>query len=199
MDPDIRDATRADVRALGEMLTRAFWDDPMTEWLLPDERSRSRRVRPFWRSLVRMYIRSPRPAFVAGDALGCAMWSPPAQWRATTAETLRKIPVILPGVGRGVGKMIRLFRETERRHPKEEHWYLGLLATDPGHQGQGIGSSLILTMLSRADGEGLPAYLETSKERNVAFYGRHGFEVVDQFTINDSPPMWLMWREPRPA
>ena len=30
------------------------------------------------------------------------------------------------------------------------------------------------------DREGLPAYLETGKERNLAFYGRHGFRVVDE-------------------
>ena len=52
-------------------------------------------------------------------------------------------------------------------------------------------------MLDRFDRDGLPAYLETDKERNVALYNRHGFEVTDQFQVGgDGPTVWLMWREP---
>ncbi len=29
-------------------------------------------------------------------------------------------------------------------------------------------------MIERGDREGVPAYLESSKERNLDFYGRHG-------------------------
>ncbi|MDX6732846.1 MAG: hypothetical protein QOC54_2794, partial [Baekduia sp.] len=43
----------------------------------------------------------------------------------------------------------------------------------------------------------LPAYLETGKERNLAFYGRHGFEVLDRLDLPKGPPVWFLWREPR--
>ena len=77
------------------------------------------------------------------------------------------------------------------------HWYLAILGTDPAHQGCGVGGALIRAITDRCDEEGLGAYLESSKERNVPYYARHGFEVRDQITSGDGPPMWLMWRDPK--
>jgi hypothetical protein len=55
-------------------------------------------------------------------------------------------------------------------------------------------------VLDHCDDEGLPAYLESSKERNVPFYSRHGFKVVKEVPIpGGGPKIWTMWREPRPV
>ena len=55
-------------------------------------------------------------------------------------------------------------------------------------------------VLVHCDREGLPCYLESSKERNVPFYRRHGFEVVQEVSLpGDGPSIWTMWREPQGA
>jgi anaerobic selenocysteine-containing dehydrogenase len=60
------------------------------------------------------------------------------------------------------------------------------------------GSAVIQPVLRRCDADALPAYLETTKERNVGFYEQHGFAVVGHARLPlDGPPMWFMWREPR--
>ena len=62
-----------------------------------------------------------------------------------------------------------------------------------------MGSASMRPVLEHCDTEGVPAYLESSKERNVPFYRRHGFEVVREVSLPDSgPKIWTMWREPRP-
>ena len=47
------------------------------------------------------------------------------------------------------------------------------------------------------DADGMPVYLESSNERNLAWYGRHGFEVTGEVVILGGPRIWPMWREPR--
>ena len=85
----------------------------------------------------------------------------------------------------------------ERRHPADRHLYLAVLGVEPVRQGGGLGSTLIQPGLGLCDGEGLAAYLETGNERNLAFYGRHGFDVTGELTLPKGPPVWLMRRPPR--
>ena len=82
-------------------------------------------------------------------------------------------------------------------HPSTPHLYLSVLGVDPPRQGQGVGSRLIAPGLELCDREGVPAYLETARERNVVFYERHGFRVTHELTLPRGPRLWLLWREPR--
>ena len=86
----------------------------------------------------------------------------------------------------------------EALHPKEPyHYYLFAIGVDPSLQGGGRGSRLIRANLDRCDAEGVPAYLENSKEQNLPFYERHGFRVIERHDMpNDGPSVWRMWREP---
>ncbi len=92
---------------------------------------------------------------------------------------------------------------TERLHQRAmpgPHWYLMALGVAPASQGQGIGGHLIRPVLARADAAGLPCYLETETERNVAFYRKHGFEALTA----EAPPghelmLWTMARRPTPG
>ena len=69
---------------------------------------------------------------------------------------------------------------------------------DPDRQGTGVGSALLADGVERIDAEGLPAYLESSKERNVPLYARFGFEVVEELRPKGGgPTLWCMWREAR--
>ena len=78
------------------------------------------------------------------------------------------------------------------------HWYLGVLATDPARQGTGLGRAVTTPMLAAADRAGLPAYLETASDPNVAIYRRLGFEVAREVDLPDGGPRcWLMRRDPQ--
>ena len=76
-------------------------------------------------------------------------------------------------------------------------YYLETIGCDPDFQGKGYGSAVIQPVLNRCDDNGLPAYLENTKENNLHFYERFGFHITDTFTIpKNGPSIWLMWREP---
>jgi GNAT superfamily N-acetyltransferase len=93
---------------------------------------------------------------------------------------------------------LRLMATMESHHPKERHYYLGTVGTDPEWQGRGVGSALLQPVLDHCDEEGLPAYLESSKQQNLPFYHRHGFDITGQIHSPDGAvTLWMMWREPR--
>lgn len=80
----------------------------------------------------------------------------------------------------------------------EPHWYLLIVGVDPELQGRGLGSALIREGLARADASDSPCYLDTSEERNLAFYQRHAFEVVGTASLGKAgPPGWAMRRNAR--
>jgi ribosomal protein S18 acetylase RimI-like enzyme len=81
------------------------------------------------------------------------------------------------------------------RHVPEPHWYLMIVGVDPALQGRGVGSALVKEGLARADQEDVPCFLETSNERNLAFYERFGFAVVETTTLGrGGPKAWGMRR-----
>jgi ribosomal protein S18 acetylase RimI-like enzyme len=71
--------------------------------------------------------------------------------------------------------------------PIEPHWYLPIIGVDPLHQGKGYGSALMKCALQDCDREHLPAYLESTNDRNIQLYQRHGFEVVGTIQSGTSP------------
>ena len=59
-------------------------------------------------------------------------------------------------------------------------------ASDPAHQGTGIGTALLEPVLATCDRDGVPAYLESSKEANVPYYERFGWKVTAKASIDTS-------------
>jgi ribosomal protein S18 acetylase RimI-like enzyme len=177
-----------------DILVRAFHDDPVMLWISghPDF------MRTFFNITLPIFLPHGL-TYLEEQGRGAAAWLGPEQrlhWPVTAGNLWRMFKVC------GVRGFIRFGRgglATARFHPGEPHYYLFLIGTLPECKGQGIGSSLINHVLRKCDEENLPAYLENSKQDNLAFYRGHGFEVVDQINFaRGAPPVWLMWREPRP-
>jgi GNAT superfamily N-acetyltransferase len=92
---------------------------------------------------------------------------------------------------------MRYLTASDKVHPKDLHWYLSVLGVDPRRQGEGLGGRLLDHVLDRLDHEGIPAYLETDKERNLAWYARRRFELRETLhPVRGGPPVWTMWRDP---
>jgi ribosomal protein S18 acetylase RimI-like enzyme len=134
---------------------------------------------------------------------GVAAWLPPGKTRLTNYwHMLRSGMLLAPLKARPAefSRLMALRAYTEAAHERlapERHWYLFVLGTAPERQGQGIGGALMSPVLARADAEKMPCYLETQYERNLSFYERHGFEVVETGSVPDhGPRFWSMLRKP---
>jgi GNAT superfamily N-acetyltransferase len=189
----VRKAEPSELPEVAAVLARAFFDDPVMCWVFPQGRKRLELAERLWTIRLR-HVAPQEEVYVTDDLSGAAVWTLPSRWHVgwqETGELARlmlnyRLPLLFAGLQR-----------IERSHPREPHsFYLAVLGTDPPHQGQGIGSALMQPVLELCDREGLPAYLESSKERNVDFYSRFGFRVTKEIRLPQGPLMWPMWRDP---
>jgi ribosomal protein S18 acetylase RimI-like enzyme len=209
--PVVRRATASDVDAMATQLADTFFDDPVTSHLFRNEARREAGLRAYFGTQMKAdylrfggcYIAEPAPEGGDGadgtmECMGSAIWAPAGKPLLTGVGGLLTMLPVLPYVARRLVTTIRLLNLIEGMHPHEPHWYLASLGTAVDRQGHGVGSALMRPVLEHCDQEGLPAYLESSKERNVPFYRRHGFEVVKEVALpGNGPNLWTMWREPK--
>jgi len=178
------------------MLARAFDDDPFTTWLFPDPVTRRKRLPRMFAALLRPAL-SVDEVYTTEDLQGLAFWYPPGTFPYGWKDDARAGMAML-GLLRGrFFSQLRGLLYLNAQHPREHHWYLGMLGTDPRSQGQGVGTALLSAGLRRCDRSGERIYLEATKEKNVPFYARYGFEVTDEMCVPKGPKLWAMWREPR--
>jgi GNAT superfamily N-acetyltransferase len=178
------------------MMARAFSDDPLICFLLP-EAGRADKMPRLFKLLFKLGL----PHGGCDVTAGCeaaALWRPPGQWEIPFWEYLTNGPEFLGVFGAaGALKVLKTMDVIEKRHPHEPHWYLQAIGTDPEKQGKGYGGVVIRRQLAVADAAGLPAYLESSKETNIPIYQSFGFAVTGEIKIPDGPILWPMWRPAR--
>ena len=196
--PTVRPAALHELPAVGALLAAAFAGDPVWSWLAPSPATWERRAPAWFAAEVRSHHRGPGEVLVDDELRGAALWSPPHRWRPSNLEGARMAAPSVRLFGRGTVRALRFLLAMEGEHPRQPpHWYLAVLGTHPDHQGRGVGAALVEAVTDRCDQEGLPCYLESSKEANVPFYARLGFEVREELVLLGGPPVWSMWREPR--
>jgi GNAT superfamily N-acetyltransferase len=198
----VRAARRDEAALLGEVLADAFAEDPVFAWLIPPQlRGRDNRMRTFFTSMSRGYLRQGKPCYLTSDASAAALWATPKTWAMPFSQ------LILEAVPNGLAFRRNLLRalgtqtQIERLHAERStpHWYLGYLGTRHDRQGQGLGTQMLQEVLASADSDGVPAYLESSNERNLSVYERNGFRVIGELqALGRGPTIWRMWREPQP-
>lgn len=90
----------------------------------------------------------------------------------------------------------RVFEALAALHPSEPHWYLATLGVAPAWQRRGVGRRLLGHWLQGPDRDGCPAYLETDRRENLAFYAGSGFELEGADEVLGTR-IWRMRRPPR--
>lgn len=185
-------------KTLGEVMARSFDDDPIWMWICQDATKRRAHVGSLFGELIRPQVLASN-GYTTADEGGVAVWAPPGEWKGTFGRTLRCAVPAVRSMGLGhVWSRLGMQSHLERIHPTEPHWYLEFLATDPPMQGKGVGTAVLQPVLDECDRTGVPAFLESSKESNLAYYARFGFVVTNQVDLpGGCPPMWQMWRDPK--
>ena len=194
--PQVRRARLQELDELARVLADAFADYPWTRWTV-DARDHRRRIEGLQRlTLERVGLPHGRVWVAdAGTIEAVAIWMdsrtpPPERLWADMASEQR----VLEGDRHDAARAAELV--VGRLRPQRPHLYLGAVGTRRRSQRRGLGAAVLEPDLAAADEEQMAAFLETSSEENLRFYGRLGFEVVDEVHIDGGPPVWAMLREP---
>ena len=195
---EARAATWADADQLAATLGRAFHDDPLMCFLMPDEPGRPQKMARLFKLLFKLGL----PHGCCDVTTGCeaaALWRPPGAWHIPFHQYITNGAdfVGLFGLSGGL-RVMNIMDVVEKRHAHEPHYYLQAIGTDTLKQGKGYGGVVIRRHLAVADAARMPCYLESSKEANIAIYKSFGFEVTGEIKIPDGPTLWPMWRDARP-
>jgi GNAT superfamily N-acetyltransferase len=192
----------AQLAPAAEVLARAFFDDPMMTYVIPDAGERREILPSFMLAGSRICEPYAEIYTTPGEVLGSANWLPPGNTEITDERLAGAGALdVLERIGKEgaerFGAMMGRVGELHAKAVPADHWYLLILGVDPSWQGRGIGGQLMEPILARADAEERICYLETMKARNVPFYRKHGFEVVVEEDIPGGPRFWTMRRNPR--
>ncbi|MEU4203608.1 GNAT family N-acetyltransferase [Streptomyces sp. NPDC039022] len=193
--PAVRPATRDDLPRALRTLQRAFADYPFTRHTIAadDHLARLHRFNELFVSRIGL---DHGKVWVADDGDAVAVWTTPE-----TANAGNVFAEIGPQFAEIAGDRADVSAQAEAamgpHRPTEPVWFLGSVGVDPGRQGQGLGGAVIRPGLEAAEQAGVPAFLETSDERNVRFYERLGFEVTADYPLpGGGPHTWAMTRKP---
>jgi GNAT superfamily N-acetyltransferase len=193
---------------LAALFARAFQDDPITAWVVPDAARRPAFLRALFAANLRSARRSGRVDRHTDDpggaesasAAGAAIWLAPGRFPLTRARTLLSGHLLLPLRLDLIGwhRLARVNRYALMLHHRTApgpHWYLHGLGVEPSRQRQGVGDALLAAGTERADRDRLPCYLETAVESTLPLYERHAFRAEIRGRVPpNGPPVWAMLR-----
>jgi len=215
---DQRDAALATVVA-------AFRADPLLRWWFPDDATYDVLASRFFGVLLDTRLEGGEvwvvgPAHEAGDEDGpgahdgagvvaaVSMWVPPGGNLLGPDVASARYGEVVGGLPAPSAERIAATDEVvDVLIPLDPHWYLGVLATHPDHRGCGLGTAVCEPVFAAADRAGVPIVLETANPRNVGYYTRRGFAVLQQASVDPEPgaaddreeplTMRIMLRAPR--
>lgn len=193
--PSPRLAAPADIASIARTYGRAFADDPVVRWLIPDDEDYDGIADRFFGALARRWLHHGT-LWCTDDAAAVAGWNPPGR---PEADVIDPTPVEHPPWR--IERFVALVSAIDSNTPPEPHWHLNMIATHPDWQRRGLAGLLMGVVFEIADSAGLPCYLETETPENVAYYRHHGFEVRSEWDVAvpsaPGPHMWGMLRSPR--
>jgi ribosomal protein S18 acetylase RimI-like enzyme len=189
MDPYVLSEGRSG--EAGQLIAEAFSPAPGAVFWCPDETRRALIFPPFFAAITRLTM-CQGVVIALGDPLqAVALWLSPDR-RDPSGEETSASGLIAANALMDAGELQRRrtldshFDKAHERIMHEPHWYLSFLAVGVKVQGQGTGSVLMRYSLDYLDPPGLPCYLNSTDERNLAFYDRIGFRIMEHGIVPGS-------------
>lgn len=190
------------INKASEVLAASFFDYPMFSFYFPDAQRRIRYLPWYFKKILNTAMRYGS-VHTTPEVSGVIFTLPPGHTKISMWEYIRSGFLLTP--------FVLVFRNYQRSMECEDfvgltqielmknrpHYYLWGLAVDPRHKAHGVGTALMQPLLTQADVQRMPIYLETHDEKNVRYYQNFGFNLIYTICIPKYQlPFWCMLREP---
>jgi GNAT superfamily N-acetyltransferase len=192
---------KENIKPAAATLAKAFQDYPMTVYFMPDETKRKKKQPGVFEDVLRAAIVQGEVYATSPEMEGVVIWQfvdkkGPVQKHQRTFRQLIDALFADKETRRRRKAFFDYSNQARARLMPDLFWYLQILGVDPAYQGKGFSSRLLKPMLARADREGLPCFLETQLEKNVALYRHFGFRVGEEGLIpGTNVYSWAMVRD----
>ncbi|MEE8046340.1 MAG: GNAT family N-acetyltransferase [Dehalococcoidia bacterium] len=185
---------------LAQSMSRAFFDDPMTLYIMPDTEKRTK-INNWLYTKIIQYCRKWGVVYTDENQVCASVWLKPGDTTMSPIRIIRagmwQMPfrLGLKGFSR-FGRLDAAASKSRKKIVPGDHWYLLMLGVDPDQQKSGLGTEALEIGATQAAAAGLPVFLETMTETNVEYYMKRGFEVGDESEVEDQVHIWSMIRKP---
>jgi len=186
---------------LASVLARAYFDNPGAAYILPDASVRLSALTWFFDSVAIHASRLCGEVYTTANVDGGVLWIRPGA-ELTIRKAVKTEILSLPfEMDRStVRRWTRVmgYLDTVRRSLADTpHWYLVALGTEPSRNAPAIYGRLLNPVLTEADWDLRPCYVETFDERDLPFYEQQGFRITGAGEIpNGGPNFWTLIRPP---
>jgi hypothetical protein len=189
------DISQAD--SLATVLSHAIQSEPNFKYLIPDELVRRTILPWFLRAVAIRACHIYGEIYTTPTVEGGALWISPGHTLAFEQMVLREMLAIPYKLGwTTFGRCVNLAARLEsvrKRLVRRPHWYLMVHGVKSSKQERGTGAALLEPVLSQADSQSLPCYLETFQETDLPFYEACGFRVQGAGQITGGGPnFWAL-------
>jgi len=201
LNPAVRIRT-SQIESLGNVLTRAFDNDPIVEYILPDPRTRRSVLSWFFNSVAIPTSRLCGEIYTTMNVDGGALWIRPGVDLTVRDAVKTQLPSLPFRLDRStITRWINVERHLEsvrRRLADKLHWYLLALGTERAKTVKVVPGALMAPVLATADWDLRSCYVETFNEKKLPSYEQCGFQIAGAGQIpNGGPSFWTLIRRPR--
>ncbi|MEX1193168.1 MAG: GNAT family N-acetyltransferase [Brumimicrobium sp.] len=173
--------TKSDKQRIIEILAASFRENKSTNFVIKQDRKREARLRKLIEYSI-FYGNNFGKIYLSGDRNSCAIVLDTEKKKTTFLSILWDLRLVFKCIGaKNIGKVLKRESLIKAHHPKDGFihlWYIGVI---PSEQGKGLGTKLINQVIANAKSEDKAIYLETSTERNFAYYKNLGFKETSSF------------------
>jgi ribosomal protein S18 acetylase RimI-like enzyme len=132
----VRKATPDDLPQLSAALSKAFLDDPLMAWAIPDQDRRQRLLPEFFALFTRACLRHHQTYTTAGDVVAAALWAPPGAVPVSGQDAQERGERIVELAGPDAPRFLGVNKLFDDHHPHGSYWYLQFLGVAPAWQGR---------------------------------------------------------------